>query len=427
MSGLDAENVADYIKPNGHAEPSPPAVRGLVTKLCEVMSAVGYIQKRGTNQKHQYKYATEADIVDAIRGELASRKVFLFPDMLSSERKLLYKTQSGSDMYITDVVIKWTFVDGETGETRECTMPGCGTDMQDKGIYKAITGCEKYVLMKAFLLPTGDDPEKDEKEPRPSKEEFAAGKEAQKAVVDRKLGVSGHATDAAKFATSATAHAEKGAVALSRGEGAALKVVTFTDDTIMREWKGVPRAWQKIEGDGLGTLLTGMESADPHFKREFMWCNEGEYLWYVMKAKAEILAEAAVSMGLDAKRASVAAGTTLDTKSGGTAQAEPTKRQVATDDAKLLQYVRMVDKNVTAPFIVMRYGDTEHGCYEQSIWDYLERGSGKMAKLELSKPIKSKGKTYVNIIGIDQIGDRTYSDNKPDRYPSDLGPDTPTF
>jgi hypothetical protein len=41
-------------------------------------------------------------------------------------------------------------------------MIGEGQDAGDKGPYKAMTGAQKYALMKTFMIPTGDDPEADE-------------------------------------------------------------------------------------------------------------------------------------------------------------------------------------------------------------------------------------------------------------------------
>jgi len=151
--------------------------KGLVKKLCEVMAAVERVAKNGTNSNRGYKYATEADLVDAVRGELASRHIFIFPNVVSTSRNQQGVTRAGANMYISDVMVEWKFVDGETGEIEICAMPGCGTDDQDKGIYKAITGSEKYLLKNSFLIPTGDDPEKDE----------AGSKEAAKAVGEQKL------------------------------------------------------------------------------------------------------------------------------------------------------------------------------------------------------------------------------------------------
>lgn len=54
------------------------------------------------------------------------------------------------------------FMDAETGESLVVPMSGEGQDVGDKAIFKAISGCQKYSLMKAFMIPTGDDPEGDE-------------------------------------------------------------------------------------------------------------------------------------------------------------------------------------------------------------------------------------------------------------------------
>lgn len=143
---------------------SLPEKPGLVKKLCEVMAEAGYIKKRGHNERFNYDYATEADVVDALRDKLAARNIFIFPSVISAERKLLSQTAKGADMFITDIMMRWTFVDGDTGETHECIMPGCASDTGDKGIYKAITGCSKYLFLKAFMLPTGDDPENEKPE-----------------------------------------------------------------------------------------------------------------------------------------------------------------------------------------------------------------------------------------------------------------------
>lgn len=63
--------------------------------------------------------------------------------------------------YIATVLIEFTFMDGDTGETLVFCMAGEGQDAGDKAYYKAITGAQKYALMKAFMIPTGNDPEGD--------------------------------------------------------------------------------------------------------------------------------------------------------------------------------------------------------------------------------------------------------------------------
>jgi hypothetical protein len=53
-------------------------------------------------------------------------------------------------------------MDAETGESITTAMEGEGQDPGDKAIYKAVSGTQKYVLLKFFMLASGDDPEADE-------------------------------------------------------------------------------------------------------------------------------------------------------------------------------------------------------------------------------------------------------------------------
>lgn len=134
--------------------------RKLVKKLAEVMDRVKYIQKKGFNKFHNYSYATEADVNESIREELSKRHIIMIPDVKScSHREHTNRRQQIE--YITTVEMEFTFIDGETGEKITFSSYGEGQDAGDKGVYKAITGAQKYALMKAFMIPTGDDPEGD--------------------------------------------------------------------------------------------------------------------------------------------------------------------------------------------------------------------------------------------------------------------------
>lgn len=140
----------------------------LAQKLLNIMESVKYIQKRGVNRFHGYKYATEADVAEAVREEMIKQKVVAIPSVIEDS---IRETQSrkGDTNYVAKVKIKHTFIDIESGKSIEFTMVGEGQDAGDKAIYKAITGCQKYALMKLFLIPTGDDPELDKQEPEEEK------------------------------------------------------------------------------------------------------------------------------------------------------------------------------------------------------------------------------------------------------------------
>lgn len=124
------------------------------------MEQVKYIEKRGYNKFHRYNYATESDVSEKVREVLVEQNVMMLPDIIEHATRE-HVNQKGNIEYIATVKVKFTFIDGETGEELSIHSIGEGQDAGDKAVYKAITGATKYALMKAFMIPTGDDPEAD--------------------------------------------------------------------------------------------------------------------------------------------------------------------------------------------------------------------------------------------------------------------------
>lgn len=133
-----------------------PQSKNLIMKLCEVVEAVERIPKNGWNDFHKYQYVMEADLIDAVRGELAKRHIMILPSMTKVEHHL-----DGKGKRLTTVEVSYDIEDGESGEKRTVVFGGAGEDAGDKGIYKAFTGSQKYMLQKTFQIPTGDDPERE--------------------------------------------------------------------------------------------------------------------------------------------------------------------------------------------------------------------------------------------------------------------------
>jgi hypothetical protein len=134
------------------------AKKTLAAKLVDIMKAVGYIRKSGTNQAQGYKYVMATDVADAVRDEMAKNNVSMVPSAVDVVAEGL--TPSGKQTLLT-LRFTWTLTDGDTGETITFQSIGTGSDSSDKAAYKAATGALKYALLTAFLIPTGDDPEND--------------------------------------------------------------------------------------------------------------------------------------------------------------------------------------------------------------------------------------------------------------------------
>jgi ERF superfamily len=137
-----------------------PEQKTLIKKLSEVMKQVKYIEKKGFNKFHQYKYATESDVAEKVREVLAENNVMMIPSLVSHSTRE-HTNAKGKTEYIVTVDMEFNFYDGDSGETIVFKMSGEGQDAGDKAIYKAVTGAQKYALMKVFMIPTGDDPEAD--------------------------------------------------------------------------------------------------------------------------------------------------------------------------------------------------------------------------------------------------------------------------
>lgn len=136
--------------------------KSLAAKLAEVVLAVHSVAKRGTNEFHHYDYATEADVLEAVRRELAVRSVVIIPRCVGVSILERPRPDKAS-MFVTTADMILTLVDGDSSEVMECPWKGSGEDAGDKGLYKALTGGNKYFLLKLFMIPTGDDPEKSTK------------------------------------------------------------------------------------------------------------------------------------------------------------------------------------------------------------------------------------------------------------------------
>ena len=139
----------------------------IIAAIGKVMAGVGFVQKAGKNEFHGYKYATEGDAINGLRPHLIENGLVIVSDVLECK---------GPDEHgNTTVRVAYT-IWHESGENLMCHFFGCGNDRNtkgvgDKGLYKAITGANKYFLLKTFQLETGDDPERDENYVRPSTEQ----------------------------------------------------------------------------------------------------------------------------------------------------------------------------------------------------------------------------------------------------------------
>ena len=166
MNGSAPQSLSYETTPSGgqpgaevtnDAAPETPVQLNLRQKLAEVRRRIGYVQKRGHNERSNYSYVTAADIAGSVGDILAELGVVIIPRLedISYESAVA----RGEATLMARVVMAYTFFDVDSGEEIIAKVAGQGLDPGDKAPYKAMTGALKYALLQSFLLATGDDPE----------------------------------------------------------------------------------------------------------------------------------------------------------------------------------------------------------------------------------------------------------------------------
>ncbi|NGP60094.1 ERF family protein [Paenibacillus thiaminolyticus] len=116
------------------------------------MQKVDYLQKDDRVEFGTTKYnaISEEKVTSAVREALIEQGLVIFP----------FEQQHKKEGNLTTVDVKYKIVDTETGEHEVIVSSGTGADTQDKGVGKAMTYAYKYLLLRTFAIPTGEDPDK---------------------------------------------------------------------------------------------------------------------------------------------------------------------------------------------------------------------------------------------------------------------------
>lgn len=131
-------------------------------KISEVMKRVEYLTKDdkvefGTTK---YKAISEEKVTTIIRKELVDLGIVILPVMQESQITELIRTEKSVNQR-ADVHTKYRIQNIEDiNDYIEVESNGSGVDTQDKAIGKAMTYAYKYMLLRTFAIPTGEDPDK---------------------------------------------------------------------------------------------------------------------------------------------------------------------------------------------------------------------------------------------------------------------------
>lgn len=141
-------------------------------KMAAITSELQTVAKNLTVQTSKtasYKAVSERDILDAVKPLEAKYGVYSYPakrEVLESnllESESTYNGQTTKKTtFMTRIETTYRFVNVEKpDEYIETVTFAEGIDSQDKGSGKAMTYGDKYALMKAYKISTGDDPDQE--------------------------------------------------------------------------------------------------------------------------------------------------------------------------------------------------------------------------------------------------------------------------
>lgn len=144
-------------------------------KVTDEMSVVVKCLNVQVNKTSSYKAVSERDILDNVKPLETKYGIYSYPysrkvidsDTLVKETEFINSrtddvTTTKTNTLFMRIETIYRFVNVEkTDEFVDITTYGDGLDTGDKAPGKAMTYADKYALMKAYKISTGDDPDKD--------------------------------------------------------------------------------------------------------------------------------------------------------------------------------------------------------------------------------------------------------------------------
>jgi hypothetical protein len=233
---------------------------GLYAKMANILTNIPDLKPEGKNAHFSYKFWSTDQITGYFRTVLGKAGIAFYVDVETYDM-VEHATGKGGRSAVTNLLVRFTLVDSETGEQVSGRMLGQGDDPGDKGANKAIAAATKYWLLKTFLL-GGEDPEADERtderEERPSKP-VKIGKSSIEGI--QRGGRSNKATDVQvrQVAQLSVDLGWKDVAGIAKRLSEWLNDEVDLSDTPPEDQRDSLRKWlESLSGDDIATLINKM-------------------------------------------------------------------------------------------------------------------------------------------------------------------------
>lgn len=117
------------------------------------------------NKTSSYKAVSELDILNAVKPIEIECGIYSYPHSRNVIETMVLESESNGyvrkQLFMRiETVYRFVNIENPT-EYIDVTSYGDGIDSGDKATGKAMTYCDKYALMKAYKISTGDDPDQE--------------------------------------------------------------------------------------------------------------------------------------------------------------------------------------------------------------------------------------------------------------------------
>lgn len=169
-------------------------------KLLEIQKHVNGLKK--DKKSNNYEYVTGSKVLEHIKPKMNELGLLLKQEVISIENdRQDYKTGVGTQYekpkseILSKVMMRFTWIDTETGEKDENSFGANGQNDWEKGLGSALTYAERYFLLKYFHISTDEDDidnpdrkEQVESQPIPQPKEMTS-EQFEKALASDKKGI----------------------------------------------------------------------------------------------------------------------------------------------------------------------------------------------------------------------------------------------
>lgn len=164
-------HIANYVDEEYFSQPSenPKSDKNIFERLSAISQDLEVVNKSfmvEVSKGKGYKAVSEADILSAVRPLEAKYGIYSYPCKRKVIDSQIIKVSDAEGKqkitYFERIETTYRFVNVDApAEFIEVISYGDGLDNGDKSVGKAMTYADKYALMKAYKIITGEDPDKE--------------------------------------------------------------------------------------------------------------------------------------------------------------------------------------------------------------------------------------------------------------------------